>query len=343
MEENEVQTQETQTPSPADLAGLFGKVRDAEAEPDPGEGGERDGPETQPEAPDNEAAPDTDDEISAGGDDEPDSDLADYEYEPGPAEPAIRAPASMSAEDAAKFAELSPEMQSWVMGREASQTATFTAKTEELATQRRALEADRAELKQRLTQQIEALAPLAEQTVEPPDPALREEDPDEFERQMARFQHASYHKAQAEKQRDAAQAELTKQHQADAEAFVATRDAELIRRVPVLADPKKGGQAITDLKTYVVDRGIIPETHVNMVSAPMAEALWKAMLFDRAQAARKKVESKAKRAPKSTKPGAGKSPSGKNAKTRAAAEVLERAKKNPTKKSLADAFAAVRQ
>lgn len=325
-------------PTLDDLAGLFSRVREAERET------RGDDPET--ERTDDKLDPvDEPDQIDDPDDGLPADESAELASDPDtdPATPTLQAPASMSAADAAAFAQAPADVQRWVLEREADQRASLTQKTQELADRRKQIEAQSAQLDDIIQRQKAALGPIVDQDIKPPDPKLRQEDPDAWEQEMAQYQYAKYQQEDARKRLDEAEGERKKLHEQQALDFLRERDADLVRRVPELADQQKGTKNVADLRSYVISRGILAEEHVNAATAPMAEAFWKAMLYDRAIAAGGKVAKKAAKPPKAQRPGAGKSPRSTAARDKQVAKALEDARKNPSKQSLAAAFGALRQ
>lgn len=325
------------TPSLEDLAGLIGKVRAGETEPAADPDAPRSDDDVDPVDEPNQIE-DSEDELSAADD----AELAG-DPETDPATPTLQAPSSMSAADAAVFSQAPADVQRWVLEREADQRATLTQKTQELADRRKQIEAQTAQLDDLIKRQKAALAPIAGQEIKPPDPKLRQDDPDAWEQEMAQYQYAKYQQEDAQRRLDEAAAERTKLQEQQALDFLRERDADLVRRVPELADQQKGAKNVADLRGYVISRGILPEDHVNAATAPMAEAFWKAMLYDRAIAAGSKVAKKAKPAPKAQRPGAGKSPRSNASRDKRIAKALEDARKTPSKASLAAAFGAMRR
>lgn len=340
MADEETQT-ETVEPTAADLAGLFGKFRDAEA------GGEQ--PDTDERSEDDIDPVGEPEELEAD-EEEIHADSEELEGDPDESEdnagPIIQAPVGMSAQDAAAFAKAPPEVQAWMVQQEANRSANLTQKTQEIANERKRLEAQSAELTQIIERQKAALSPIVDQDIQPPDPKLRLEDPEQFDQEMAQYTYAKHQQEQAQKQLEAAQGEQGKIQEEQALAFIRERDADLVRRVPDLADEKKGAKNVADLRSYVVSQGILPEEHVNAATAAMAEAFWKAMLYDRAIAAGSTASKKSKKAPKAQKPGAAKNPKS-TAQTRDRAKRFEDIRTKASKGAasrhdLAAAFGAFR-
>lgn len=223
--------------------------------------------------------------------------------------PAIPAPAGLPPEYAETFAQLSPELQSWVTTQEARRTADYTAKTTELANQRKTLEATQADVAQMRAQYAQTLQGLVSQPPTPPPADLAAEDPDRYTVEFARYneQLSRYSNAQSEIARLTQEAE--QQQEAALREFREAEDAKLPSLLGI-TEPAQVQAAQTELKSYGLAQGI-SDAQWNNAAAVEKQILWKAMQWDKAVKGGKVTKAGARRpAPKSQKPGPGKAPGG---------------------------------
>ena len=170
--------------------------------------------------------------------DDLDLDADEDEQEDGddehPAKDAIDAPASLNAEEKAKFAALTPEAQRYVADLESRravqvQTATTKAADAQRAADQRAAQAD-AQAQARYAQQLKAIGEsLAPQM---PDPALASYDPATYIAQKAQYDAA---KAQHDEFMQQAESLGTDAGQAMSQAEIQQRDSELMA-IPEVAN-----------------------------------------------------------------------------------------------------------
>jgi len=169
-------------------------------------------------------------DLDADGDDDEQEDGDDEQS----ARNAIDAPASLNAEEKAKFAALTPEAQRYVADLESRraiqvQTATTKAADAQRAADQRAAQAD-AQAQARYAQQLKAIGEsLAPQM---PDPALASYDPATYIAQKAQYDAA---KAQHDEFMQQAESLGTDAGQAMSQAEIQQRDSELMA-IPEVAN-----------------------------------------------------------------------------------------------------------
>lgn len=205
----------------------------------------------------NTAEVDTDqgeeDEFNAYPDDAPREDAEDGEQnEEGeddePATPAIEAPASLNADEKARFAQLQPEAQRMLADVEQRRNAQVTAATTKAANaqreaEQRAAMADaqaKAVYSQQLRTFAEALAPQM------PDPQLAQTDPGQYVARKAQYDAARAQHDQFVQQVEALEAEANTDVD---QAFVAGRDRELMAIPEVQNEETREGFFTKALKT----------------------------------------------------------------------------------------------
>ena len=182
--------------------------------------------------------PKDDENSEEANEDDLDLDADEEEQEDGddeqPHAAAIDAPASLNAEEKAKFAALTPEAQRYVADLESRratqvQTATTKAADAQRAADQRAAQAD-AQAQARYAQQLKAIGEsLAPQM---PDPALAYQDPATYIAQKAQYDAA---KAQHDEFMQQAESLGTDAGQAMSQAEIQQRDSELMA-IPEVAN-----------------------------------------------------------------------------------------------------------
>ena len=249
-------------------------------------------------------------------------------------EPAIQPPVGLTAEQQAAFAQIDPGLQQALATREAQREASLTVKSEQLAQERRALEAQSAEVAQQRAQYAQMLQGVANQELKPPAASLAQEDPDLYQVQLAQYNEAKY-------AQDLAQAELTRvqsEHQAQLEKDLAAHKArvraELPSLIPEMADPKKFDAIEAELTAYARSKGYQDEALDRSTSVDR-HILWKAMMFDKGQLSQ---PGQRKQPPKAQRPGSARRPASK--REAAQADVTRAAKKTAETGDLSHIYAA---
>ncbi|MCK5315380.1 MAG: hypothetical protein KAJ53_09670, partial [Anaerolineales bacterium] len=142
-------------------------------------------------------------------------------------------PNSMSAEEITHFESLSPEMQEFVTRREADRGVYFQREQNELAAGRKEVEAMRNQFTEQLQTQAAHLQQIVGREVAPPDPALRNNDPDAYDSQMATYVHTVHQKNQAQTKLD----EVKAYQRVEMEKFQNQQAVEVAQLIPELSDP----------------------------------------------------------------------------------------------------------
>lgn len=186
--------------------------------------------------------------------------------------------------------------------------ADYTRKSQALAEQRKANEAEIAQARQ-LRDQYAAALQQVEQIFTPQDPGeehwnkLYESDPLEYVRARDQFrsQQEAFQKVISERQ------QLGQQQQAEAaqqrEAHLAEQREEMMRRIPAWSDPDVFTKEREALKTWANDAGITDEEIAGITDARAVETLRKAWLYDQLVTDKAVKKKKAKPAPKVSRAG----------------------------------------
>lgn len=235
-----------------------------------------------------------------------DSDEAAEEAQPE----ATPLPASWSKDDEGLWNSLSPAAQAKILVREGQRDAAVNSKFQEAANVRKQAEAIAAEAHANRDAYAQALE-QAMGLVQPQkphrallDPSSEYYDPDTYHAMMADFETKSEMLQVMQQQR---QILAVQQQQAEAQMFAEVENAYrpyLMQSVPELTDPQKAPQLIHDIGQFAVEHGFSADQLQNATSREV-HILWKAMQYDRLNAAKATVS--AKPAPKpagpSVKPG----------------------------------------
>lgn len=282
----------------AALAGLFS---------DPGEAA----PAEKPEPTESDASA-----SDAGADESPPTGEEEGQSEPDaeePAAPAIEPPASWSADDKAKFAALPPDLQAVVSRRESERDKLVNQRTQEIAEQRKAAEAEREAIAterdtySRSLQQLLALAvPEAQLYANINWQQLSVENPAEYVRLSAARDalRGKVGALQTEMQRVQHQ---NAAHEAQQRGEVLAEQRRILtEKIPEFADPEKGRKFADDLTANLAHYGYAPEEVRQAVDHRAILVARDAMRWRQHEAALKTADAKrtAQPAPTVQKPGA---------------------------------------
>ena len=197
----------------------------------------------------------------------------------------------------------------------AQQGADYTRKTQQLAEQRKALEAE-AESVMQARQLRDAYAErlqvveqmLSAQESNEDIEALKETDPIGYAVKVAEMQ-------QKEKQLSAVQAERNRiaqeqqaEYQQNMQKYLQSQAEELAKAIPDFADPDKGDALRADLRKFAKSVGFSDEDLSNVVDHRQVLTLYKAMQYDKLQQAKPQVTKRVSEAPKTLKSGSGSKP-----------------------------------
>ncbi|MCC6779910.1 MAG: hypothetical protein IT537_25305 [Hyphomicrobiales bacterium] len=252
------------------------------------------------------------------------------------AEPASDAPSGMSEADRALWAQLSPEMQSWVSRREQESRSDYTRKTQAVAEQRRHAEAAAQQLMGQLQHYDAILSQITNREIAPPPLAMRNTDPLGYDEQMAAYVTAKHQQevAAAEQHRVRGEArQLETQHK---QQWYAQQATELQQLAPELAAPTTAGKQLRESVFKYAKQAGYSDDLLAGASARDMVTLWKASQYDAGKASRANVRPVPQAAPKTITPGPAKAPS--RAGTLAAA-VTNLSQKG-SRDALADAYLA---
>ena len=194
----------------------------------------------------------------------------------------------------------------------AQQGADYTKKTQQLAEQRKALEAEAEsvmqakQLRDAYAERLQMIEQMlsAQDSTEDLD-SLKEADPIGYAVKVAEMQ-------QKEKQVNAVRAErerIAQEQQAEyrqnMQQYLATQAQELAKAIPEYSDPEKGEALRTDLRKFAKSVGFSDQDLSNVVDHRQVLTLYKAMQYDKLQQAKPQVTKRVSEAPKTLKSGSG--------------------------------------
>lgn len=278
-----------------------------------------------------DAAPDD----QASGEDETDQD------EQGDT-PAIEPPVSWGADDRALFQKLPPDVQRTIARREADRDKVVQERTAEAARQR---EAAAARIKE-VDEEKQLFLAQAEWFVSEEVRRFQTEFGDVKDvRELARNDPARYleYKAGLDAITDSQNKfrEAVGRYRADQEKrtkeFLAEQEKRLVEAFPEWVDTAKGRKAIGDLREYAVSQGIPAEMAAQVMDAGAFKVLQKAMLYDKMQAAKPRLQKpSANPPPRVVRPGA--RPDARASSDQRASEAQDRLRKSGRVEDAADAI-----
>lgn len=326
----EPQTETTQ----ADVHALFKAQLEAQEAEAPGADIDDDAQIGENEAEDEHTPP-------VEADEAPDEqDFTEDDAEPGEdqktdnLEPIIQPPSGMTAEQQAQFARLDQGAQEFLVNQEAHRRVKLTAETERLATERKTLEAQTAEVAQQRQQYAQFLEGVASRGPKPPPAALAQEDPDAYAVQRAQYEEARDLNDAAAKELTRVQAEQTAEMERAQKAHEVHVRAELPSIIPEMADTKKAEPHRREMTAIALANGIPKEA---LAKANPGE--WKLLdLAVKGLKAEQAGRTKGRKAQKGQRPGASRRPGDK--RQSAKARVSQAAQKSVETNDLSHIFKA---
>lgn len=234
-----------------------------------------------------------------------------------PAPSAIEPPQSWSAEDRAVFAKLPPEAQAIVQRRESERDRLIQTRTQEIADERKAHAAEREAMTTQRSHYLNSLQQLAA-IVLPEAQALAQvnwqqlaqDNPSEYVRLAAQRDGLRERVNAIGAQMQQAQADQQAEQQKLATTLVAEQKKLLSIKIPDFADPDKGKALAADLSKWLGSQGFGDAEIGQVVDHRLIAVAHKAMLYDKAEAARAAADTKRvqPKAPVLQKPGAAGAP-----------------------------------
>ncbi len=184
--------------------------------------------------------------------------------------------------------------------------ADYRRKTMDLAEERRAIAAEKAQAKQLLDTLIPQLQEAAKDRwadvdwvrLASDDPAGYVAKKAEFEAHQQRLWLASQERQRIQEQEQAEQSKAFK-------ARLADEHAKLVDAIPAFRDQKKAKEIAANIKAYLVTEGFTPDEIAGVSDHRALKLAHKAWLYDQSQKQRVVAAEKAKTVPKVVRPGTG--------------------------------------
>jgi len=191
-----------------------------------------------------------------------------------------------------------------------SRTADYTRKTQEIADQRKAVEAEKAKIEEasKLRDTYAQRLGIIEQMLKQQDSgedlaSLKETDPIGYAVKVAE-------QAEREKQLSAVRAEqqrIAQQQQGEQQerlkTYLAQEAQKLTEAIPEMNDPAKGQAIRTDIRNFAQKLGYSEQELSQVYDSRAVTALYKAMQYDKLMSGKGDATKKVQQAPKMLKPG----------------------------------------
>jgi hypothetical protein len=188
----------------------------------------------------------------------------------------------------------------------------YTQKTQALAEQRKAIEAEKAaveqakQLRDQYAQRLELIEKvLGEQNKSEDLESLKESDPIGYAMKVAESVQRDKQLAavQAERQRIAEKQNAERQSQL--QQYLAEQQARLQQAIPEYSDPQKGEEVRRDIRTYAQNVGFSDSELDQVYDSRAVQVLWEAAQYRKLMANKPEVTKKVSEAPRTLKPGTG--------------------------------------
>jgi hypothetical protein len=223
-----------------------------------------------------------------------------------------------------------------------SRTADYQKKTQSLADQRKAVEAERskieetAKVRDTYAQRLQVIEQLLQQQTGNENLAeLRENDPIAYALAIA-------DRSEKEKQLSAIQAERQRVHQEQAQqqsqvlqSHIQQEQQKLVELIPEFKDDAKAEVIRRDIRSYAKSIGFSDQELSQVYDSRAVSALYKSMMYDKLVAGKPGAHKKVQSAPKTLKPGTS---NPKSSETEAKKKDFERLRQSGNKKDAARLF-----
>jgi hypothetical protein len=223
-----------------------------------------------------------------------------------------------------------------------SRTADYQKKTQSLAEQRKAVEAERskieetAKVRDTYAQRLQVIEQLLQQQTGTENLAeLRENDPIAYAIAIAE-------RSEKEKQLSAIQAERQRVYQEQAQqqaqvlqSHIQQEQQKLVEMIPEFKDEAKAEVIRRDIRSYAKSIGFSDQELSQVYDSRAVSALYKSMMYDKLVAGKSSAHKKVQSAPKTLKPGTS---NPKSSETEAKKKDFERLRQSGNKKDAARLF-----
>lgn len=204
-----------------------------------------------------------------------------------------------------------------------SREQDYTRKTQALAEDRKAVQAEKqaaAEARDQYSRHLETVAQIIEANQPRVDQSLRDTNPAEWSAQMLQHRQWAEQRQAVSAEKERAEREAAQQAEAERLAFVREQQAKLPELIPEWRDTKVAEAESAKLYGYGVQQGYDPSEMDEVVDSRAVAILRKAMLFDELMAKKPTVQNRIQEV-KTLRPGSAQAPS-RNTEERRARERL---------------------
>ena len=191
-----------------------------------------------------------------------------------------------------------------------SRTADYQKKTQSLAEQRKAVEADRvkideaAKTRETYAQRLQVIEQLLQQQNNPEDLArLKEEDPFAWQQRMAEQYEKDKQLQAVQIERQRVQQEQQSHQQAQLQKHIQAEQAKLVEAIPEFKDDVKAEVIRRDIRNYAKAQGFSDQELSQVYDSRAVLALYKAAQYDKLMAGKGVTSKKVANAPKTIRPG----------------------------------------
>lgn len=202
-----------------------------------------------------------------------------------------------------------------------SRTSDYTKKTQTLAEQRKAVEAERTRIEEaaRLRDQYAERLQVIEQMLTQPEEdisSLKDTDPIGYAVKMAEKVEREKQLAAVREERQKVFAQQQTEHQRQLQAHLSQEAERLKAAIPEMTDSAKAPVVQQEIRSYAKSIGFSDQELAQVYDHRAVVALYKAMQYDKLQKAKPGVTKKVVEAPKTMRPGSTPAPVGDEATKR---------------------------
>lgn len=190
-----------------------------------------------------------------------------------------------------------------------SRTSDYTKKTQTLAEQRKAVEAERAKieeaarLRDTYAQRLQLIEQMLAQQPEEDITALRDSDPIGYAVKMAEKMEREKQLAAVRAERESLQARQQAEQQERLKSHLSTEAERLKAAIPDIADEVKGEVIRKEIKDFARSIGFSEQELAQVYDHRAVVTLYKAMQYDRLAKSKVQTQKRVNEAPKTLKPG----------------------------------------
>ena len=218
----------------------------------------------------------------------------------------------------------------------------YHKKTNQLAEQRKAVEAEKSAIEQAkqardaYSQRLQAMDSFLNAQIKSEDiEALKETDPIAYAVKVAEQSRLEKQIGQIRAERERIAHQQQAEREAQLEAHIAEEAKKVAAAIPDYLDPKKGEKVRAELRSYAKNLGYSDQELANATDSRAVLALWKAAQYDKLVQSKPGVNKKVSEAPKLLKPGTA---TGKTLSTESAKQDFARLKKTGSRQDAARVF-----